>query len=563
LKIKLISLFLVISIVLSLITSPTLAKENQTNGQPFNELTEIIDTVISEVTLYFETLIAELRGESQASDEDLQQQIDAIEIVPPDISELEARVASLEAEIIELQNQAALPSLTINDVTLTEADAGTQEALFTVTLSEPTNETVTFIYSTADGTATSGQDYEDTSGSRVILPGELNTTFSISIINDQLVENSENLFVNLNNVFNATPPGPSQVTIIDNDEVSLTIDNLSVAEGNSGTTLFTFQVTKEKVSPSPVSVQYQTEDGTAIAGEDYTSASGEVIFPAYGATPSVQTITVEVIGDLSVEYNERFYINLSSPAGAVIADDQAIGIIVNDDLPTLSINDVSAAEGNSGYTPFEFTVTISEPVSNPVRFYYDTVWSLISAKPGEDYVRVYRAVGIIDPGTTSKTITVNVIGDTKYEPDENFAVKLSLPGGLPIVALSKRYGAGIIVNDDPALSINDVRAPEGDSGLTPFVFTVTLSPVSSSTVTVIYRLDYDFSSTNQEDLIYPTDLNPLVFQPGESVKTITVNVKGDTITESTETFTVSLVSPINAAIRLGMGRGRGTIENDD
>src|SRR5439155_3012324 len=89
------------------------------------------------------------------------------------------------------------------------------------------------------------------------------------------------------------------------------------------------------------------------------------------------------------------------------------------------------------------------------------------------------------PGQTSQPVTVNVVGDTKFEPDETFSVNLSNPNNATILVGT---GTGTILNDDsqPTIAINDVSAPEGNSGTTPFVFTVTLSNASSQTVTMQY-----------------------------------------------------------------------------
>jgi len=113
-------------------------------------------------------------------------------------------------------------------------------------------------------------------------------------------------------------------------------------EGNSGTTPFVFTVTLSAASASTVTVNYATADGTATAGSDYLATSGTLTFNP-GVT--TQPITVSVIGDTTVEPNETFFVNLSSPSNATIATGQGTGTIVNDDgavaspptdIPTLS-----------------------------------------------------------------------------------------------------------------------------------------------------------------------------------------------------------------------------------
>src|SRR5262249_17171846 len=150
--------------------------------------------------------------------------------------------------------------------------------------------------------------------------------------------------------------GTGTGTIQNDDAVpSLSIDSISLPEGNSGTTLMPFTVTLSSVSAQTVTVSYATANGTATAGSDYTALSGALTFPA--GTPT-QTMPVPIIGDTTNEANETFSVNLSAPTNATIAVSTGSGTILNDDgAPSLSINSVSGLEGNSGTTSMTFTVT--------------------------------------------------------------------------------------------------------------------------------------------------------------------------------------------------------------
>ena len=113
---------------------------------------------------------------------------------------------------------------------------------------------------------------------------------------------------------------------------TLSINNVSQAEGNSGTTAFIFTVTLSAVASLPVTVDWATANGTATAGSDYTAAAGALTFPVGG--PLTQTLTVQVTGDTLVEPNETFIVNLSNPVNATLAVAQGTGTIVNDDSST-------------------------------------------------------------------------------------------------------------------------------------------------------------------------------------------------------------------------------------
>ena len=128
---------------------------------------------------------------------------------------------------------------------------------------------------------------------------------------------------------------------------SLSIGDVSVNEGQSGSTNATFTVALSAASSQTVTVNYATANGTATAGSDYTAASGTLTFTA-GQTS--KTVTVPVAGDTAIESNETFTVNLTGPTNATLADGQAVGTILNDDFPTLSIGDVTVNEGNSGTT---------------------------------------------------------------------------------------------------------------------------------------------------------------------------------------------------------------------
>src|SRR5439155_1603605 len=131
------------------------------------------------------------------------------------------------------------------------------------------------------------------------------------------------------------------------DAPSITINDVSVTEGNTGTVSATFTVSLSAAYGQPVTVHYTTADGSATAGSDYQAASGTLTIPA-GQTSG--TITVLVNGDRLIEPNERtYFVNLSNLNYGVIADGQSVGTIV-DDEPRISISDVTKKEGNGKKT---------------------------------------------------------------------------------------------------------------------------------------------------------------------------------------------------------------------
>ena len=333
---------------------------------------------------------------------------------------------------------------------------------------------------------------------------------------------------------------------------TLSINNLSVTEGNAGTTNAVFTVTLSAASTQTVTVNFATANGTATAGSDYVATSGTLTFNPGDTT---KTITVVINGDTLNETNETFLVNLSNPVNATIADGQGLGTIINDDaLPSLSINDVTVIEGNTGTTNAVFTVTLSPASPGTVTVNFTTANG--SATAGSDYLANSGTL-TFNPGETTKTITVVINGDTLNETNETFLVNLSNPVNATI---SDGQGLGTITNDDilPSVAINDVSVAEGNSGTTNAVFTVSLSAASGQIVTVSYSTG-DGTATAGND--YAATSGSLTFNPGETAKTLTVLVKGDTIPEPNENFFVNLTSATNATI--ADGQGVGTIVNDD
>lgn len=226
---------------------------------------------------------------------------------------------------------------------------------------------------------------------------------------------------------------------------ALTIDDVSMTEGNSGTKNFTFTVTRSGNTTISSTVHFATSNGTAGSG-DYNSNSGDVSF-APGETSKPIIVTVK--GDSKVESDETFFVNLSAATGATIADHQGKGTIKNDDgnapqpQPNvfIDINDESDFEGNSGLRPITFKVWLDNASNKTVTVKFAT--SNGTAGSG-DYNATSGTITFA-AGQTQKTVTVFVKGDTKKEADETFFVNLS---NAVNASIGNGKGKGVIKNDD-------------------------------------------------------------------------------------------------------------------
>ena len=162
------------------------------------------------------------------------------------------------------------------DVSLVEGNTGMRNAVFTVALTPATAATVTVDYATADGTATSGLDYGTVSGTLTFLPGTTTQTINVPVFGDRDFELDETFFLNLSNPTAAEIVRAQGVGTIRNDETGYALSVSDVSAGEGGTATFT--VSMLVASPQTVTVDYATADGTAVAGVDYTAASGTLTF---------------------------------------------------------------------------------------------------------------------------------------------------------------------------------------------------------------------------------------------------------------------------------------------
>lgn len=461
---------------------------------------------------------------------------------------------------------AAQPALSISSaVTVTEGDSDTTAAIFTVTLSAASTDTVTVNFSTLDGTATEADnDYEFGSGTLTFMAGETSKTISIDVNGDTTHELDETFNVILFSPTNAKlrsndATGTATITN-DDDTPAMSIGTPSIVfEGNTGTKVVTFPVTLTNPSDQTVTVHFATADGTATtADNDYIAKSGTLTF-APGETS--KNINVTIKGDTAVESDETFTVTLSAPTQATITTDMATATIGDDDTtPTLSVNNpASIDEGNTGTVTVLFTVTLSSASTSPVTVTYTTADGT-ATEASNDY-ETNSGMLTFAPGETSKIVSVKVNSDTLSEANETILLNLSAPTNANI---AMGTGTATITNDDagqqPTISITPgVTVTEGNDGTVEATFHVTLSQASGQTVTVAIATANGTATLADNDYVQAS--GTITFAPGETDKTFVVQVNGDTRLEGDETFSVNLTSPVNATI--ATAQRSGTITNDD
>ncbi len=471
-----------------------------------------------------------------------------------------------------------------------EGNSGSTAFTFTVTRTGSTAgaSSAAWAVTGGGGSAANAADFAGgvlPSGLVSFATGETSKTITVQVAGDSTVEADEG--------FTVTLSGPSAGTVIGtaaavgsilNDDVApgstlaIAAGSAVLSEGNSGSTAFTFTVTRTGSTSGASSANWAVTGSGANAANAADFAGG--VLPSglvsFAVGETSKTVTVQVAGDTLVEANEGFTVTLSGPsAGTVIGTAAAVGSILNDDVApgsTLAIAAASAvlSEGNSGSTAFTFTVTRTGSTSGASSANWAVTGSGASAANGADFTGGALPSGVVSfaAGETSKTVTVQVAGDTLVEANEGFTVTLSGPSAG--TAIGTAAAVGSILNDDVApgstLAIAAASAvlSEGNSGSTAFTFTVTRTGSTAGASSAAWAVTGSGgSAANAADFaggVLPSGL--VSFAAGETSKTITVQVAGDSTVEADEGFTVTLSGP-SAGTVIGTAAAVGSILNDD
>jgi hypothetical protein len=460
-------------------------------------------------------------------------------------------------------NNNPRPAVSVGNATAAEASSGNKTATFTVNLSSASGQTVTVQYATADGSAVAGTDYAAAGGTLTFKPGVTSLTVPVTVLAGTATGPNKNFTLNLSSPTNATLAGGQGTgTVVEAGALpTLSINNVIASMGSSGTKAFTFTVSLAPAVPAggqPVTVQYATADGTAVAGTDYMAARGALTF-APGVTS--QKVTVTVLGNPARVGDSSFTLNLSNPTNAAVLAGQGVGTIVNGNNTVSVTSAASATNGPGGtVTPVTFTISLSSPVpanGPPVVVQYATAPG--GPSPGTaavDYVATSGSV-TFNPGDSSKTVSVLALGTSLNQATKTFLLNITGASNATVGANSR--GTGTILNNVPAplVNVSDAVVGEPTSGTRTLTFTVSLSSASGQTVTVQYATA-DGSAVAGTD--YAAAGGTLTFKPGVTSQTVTITVYGDLNIDPDQVLYLNLMNATNAG--LGRSRGTGTIFND-
>ncbi len=474
-------------------------------------------------------------------------------------------------------NDAA--TVSISDVTQLETNSGTTNFVFNVTQSNiEVIGSYTVSFYTQNGTAKTPTDYS-ANGGLVTFTGSANETQTITIVvnGDDAVEANETFSVVLNSVNSSgrditiASGGKTAVgTITNDDNATLSINDVSISEGDSGTKLLTFNVTLDMAVEDGLTVDYTTVEGTAVSSSDYITNSGSLTFE--GTQNEVETISVVINGDETIELDENFSIELSNivpvsaPDGTIsILDGTGVGTILNDDAAVLSIDDFEVDE-SAGTA--NFRIWLDKAVQGEFTVDFET--SDNTAFATSDYSEIASTpLSFGDSNPMVQNVTVTILDGDIVEPTETLYGTVSnlvdalnqnivLEGG----GVTTQATGTINDNDNASIAIDDVTVDE-DAGIA--TFTVTLS----GTVQNDFTLNY---STQDNTAVNPSDYTAIANTEltfgglNNNTQTFDVTIIENSIAEATEAYYINLTD-LNKNDQVGVSisdnQGLGTINDND
>ena len=356
-------------------------------------------------------------------------------------------------------------------------------AALTVKLTKEADSDVTFTWQTADDSATAGSDYTAQAETSVTIPaGDTSATLEVQTTPDSVVEGDETFTASISAT--SLPSGitlgtatSATATIDDDDMATLGFDPATVTVTEGGTAALTVKLTQQ--ADSDVTFTWQTADGSATAGSDYTAqAETSVTIPA-GSTSA--TLHVQTTPDLVVEGDETFTATISAdspPDGVTLGTATATATIDDDDTATIGFDPaaVNVTEGGRA----TLTVKLTKEADSDVTFTWQTADGTATA--GSDYTAQAETSVTIPAGDTSATLDVQTTPDSVVEGDETFTASISaanLPAG---VTLGTATATATIDDDDgTTLRFDPATVTVTEGGTAAFTVKLTLQVASDVT----------------------------------------------------------------------------------
>jgi hypothetical protein len=341
-----------------------------------------------------------------------------------------------------------LPSITLEVSPSSVIEDSATNLVYTFTRTGPTANALTVTYDitgTADATDYTGAT-PGTGKTITFAANSATATLTLDPTADTTIEPDETVILTLASGTGYTIGTTTSITgsITNDDLPTLSINDATITEGNSGTQNLTFTVTRTGTAFNPITVNYATNDQTATTGSDYTASNGTLNF---ATNETSKTITVAITGDTSIENDETFLVNLTNPSNATLTDAQGIGIITNDDLPSITLAVSPANVAEDAATNLVYTFTRTGPTANALTVTYD----ITGTADATDYTGATSGTGktiTFAANSATATLTLDPTADTTVEPDETAILTLASGTGYTIGTTTPITAT--ITNDDVA-----------------------------------------------------------------------------------------------------------------
>jgi subtilase family serine protease len=333
---------------------------------------------------------------------------------------------------------------------------------------------------------------------------------------------------------------------------SITIDNVTVTRPSSGVAPMVFTVTLAPANTNTIEVPYATSDGTAtVANGDYLPTSGTLVFAA-GVTS--ETITVDAVGNLKIEDNVSFNVNLTKPTGYPAGNSTGIGTILDSNFPVALVSGApSLLRSSYDDVLFPFTIALSVPAPFTVTVPYTTADG--TANGNVDYVSQSGTLTFAAGTTTAQTIDVVVIPGTNPELNKTFFLEAQASSTVSVGVSSTGTGT-ILSNAIPTVTASPATVTESLTGATQLVFDISLPAPLSGSVSVNYST-FDGSAIAGTD--YTAESGTLTFTTGQIQKTVDVPVPQQFVAEQTKTLSLEVSNP-TSGITVATPTVTGTIQ---
>ena len=453
---------------------------------------------------------------------------------------------------VQITDEDLPPSVAIADNASSESSGS---ITFTVSLDNASEKDLSLTYSTMAGGTAEATDFTPATGTLNFSAGDLSKTISIALTNDTTDEDNETFMVVLGSYQDVQQGDDTAIGTIQDDDNGPVISIADVPTINEVGAVQTSRVSLSEASEKTVQVQYQTQDGTALANNDYNPVALTVMTFQPG-DPLFQDIPLVIIQDNRDELDETFEVLLSSPVNATISNtDNSSTVTITDDdqAPTISLAQSSYTQTENG-GQVTLIVNLNGPSNLGTSVSYQT--NNGTAIAGQDYTTANGTINI-PAGNSSDNITISLTDDSDIEVGETFSVVISNPDNATLGAITT---AQVTITDDesdPTITIVDNSTAEAT---TTANMVLQLSNPSAKTITVEYTVT-DGTAIGGADYTAIAGVQTLNIAPNTQSKQIPISILTDSLDEDNETITVSLTSATNATI--ARAAGTLTIQDDD